>query len=397
MLNICSVEKEKCTACGSCIANCPKHCIEMREDDYDNVYPVISSLNECIECGKCLKVCPAENETPKNTVKHAYAGWSSDNEVRKTSASGGMASSIYGYLQNKGYICYGVESLGESIRFTRAKTDEDASVKFRNSKYVYVQIGDVIGSIKKELKEKHGVCVIGLPCHIAAVKNSIDASLGEKLLLVDIICHGVSSPHYLEQHIRNKSKNKKVEQVLFRNPMYGTSKFHFTLADDKCVYYDMTPRQKDEYQLGYHNGITYRDNCYRCRYTTPERVGDIMIADYWGLGKTVAFNLDKENTNLVYECTEKGRALLNEMKESGVIELCERPIEESMSIQIQLRQPTAITHRRTKFLKVYKKTHDFDLAIRKSMFWDYHLIETRFYSKVTLVRRLVKKLLKVEL
>ena len=122
-----------------------------------------------------------------------------------------------------------------------------------------------------------------------------------------------------------------------------------------------------------------------------------MIADYWGLGKNITFDHETDNTNLIYECTEKGKELLEGMRNAGIVQLFERPIEESLAVQAQLNRPTSITKRRKKFLKLYKKYHDYDLAIRKSMFWDYHLIETRFYSKVIFVRRLFKKVLKVEL
>lgn len=64
------VDKDKCKACGKCVAVCPKHIIEMIP--YDAEYVVACSSNEkgpvvmkecqvgCIGCGICRKNCPSD-------------------------------------------------------------------------------------------------------------------------------------------------------------------------------------------------------------------------------------------------------------------------------------------------------------------------------------------------
>ena len=47
------VDKEKCTACGSCVEGCPVDAIKMEEKatiDKDN----------CIDCGTCVDECPTD-------------------------------------------------------------------------------------------------------------------------------------------------------------------------------------------------------------------------------------------------------------------------------------------------------------------------------------------------
>lgn len=62
------VDREKCKACGKCIAVCPKHLIELVP--YDSKYAVVCSSADkgpvtmkgcsagCIGCGLCVKACP---------------------------------------------------------------------------------------------------------------------------------------------------------------------------------------------------------------------------------------------------------------------------------------------------------------------------------------------------
>lgn len=44
----------KCTGCTYCTAECPVHCIDMK----DGI--AVVDMDKCIKCGKCVKVCPAD-------------------------------------------------------------------------------------------------------------------------------------------------------------------------------------------------------------------------------------------------------------------------------------------------------------------------------------------------
>ena len=55
MINI--IEKKDCCGCGLCASICPKHCIEMVEDEEGFVYPKVNE-DLCINCGLCSYICP---------------------------------------------------------------------------------------------------------------------------------------------------------------------------------------------------------------------------------------------------------------------------------------------------------------------------------------------------
>lgn len=51
----------------------------------------------------------------------------------------------------------------------------------------------------------------------------------EKLILVDIICHGTPNPDYLKSHVAAVAGGEKVEKCFFRDANFDTSKFAYTL------------------------------------------------------------------------------------------------------------------------------------------------------------------------
>jgi ferredoxin len=50
------VNKDKCTACGTCVEECPVEAIVISEEEGCAVV----DEEECVDCGACEEACPAE-------------------------------------------------------------------------------------------------------------------------------------------------------------------------------------------------------------------------------------------------------------------------------------------------------------------------------------------------
>ena len=90
--------------------------------------------------------------------------------------------------------------------------------------------------------------------------------------------------------------------------------------------------------LGFLNGLFYRTNCYSCRYAKPERVGDLTLGDFWGLGEQVPFEQPtSKGVSLILVNTGKGRDLFERCKSK--LEFFERTLDEAINGNEQLRHP----------------------------------------------------------
>lgn len=369
---------EKCTACGACIAICPQKCLSFETDELDNCYPTVTCSDKCTNCNLCIKVCPIINENVLRTPLKAFAGWSTDSELRSKSASGGIASALYRFAKSKGYHCFGAIQNKNRDVVIQEYDDTSNERVYQNSKYVYSDIGAAMDKIKGYLTSKCKVLVVGLPCQIAGLKKYLNKNYDD-LITIDLICHGVCSSVYLKQHIKNIEEKAGIvaDNISFRDPAFNTENFHFTLTNHEGnTFYNKTVNEDDIYQIGYHKAITYRENCYHCVFANSKRIGDLTLGDYWRIGEFYPFSYSKHKVSLIYANTKHGLSILNDAIDAGGVFCVERPIEEAIKVQGQLNKPSMITKEHKTFVRLYKKKRNFEIAGKKAM--RLYLIENRF-------------------
>lgn len=368
MKTILLADKNTCTACGACAMTCPKGCIRMEHDEMDCLYPVIDR-EACVSCGKCMNVCPAMEEQKRlNTPFVAYAAWNTDPVVRRNAASGGIASAIYSYCLKHGIKTYGVYyEPGGTATYIPVTNEEDME-KCRNSKYVFSDITPVFEDIKQNLDAGNPVIIPGLPCQLAAVRSAMGENR-ENLILVDIVCHGICPDAYLNQHVTGLQlrKNKTAEQVTFRDPEFETEKYMFTLRNQGRIFYKKKVAASDTYHLGYHKSLNYRENCYHCAYARPERVGDMTISDFSGLGKLMPFTQERRSVSCVLINSDCGQAFWNRLQEQGLVEAEERPLGEALEYEKQLKAPSVPHTGRRVFENEYRRSGHYDSAAKRAL------------------------------
>lgn len=343
-------DKQKCTGCMACLQVCPVKCISVREDDLGDLYPYIDR-DTCIECGSCVKVCPEISIKHKGSMKkadQAYAVWSLNRNSRSASTSGGVAAEFYESALNQGYWICGVRYEEEyHVRHFLTKDQKDISA-FRQSKYVYSETENIYGQIKELLRKREKVLFISLPCKVAGLYSFLGDKLVENLLTVDIVCHGTPPYAQLKEHIK-KVAILDHGQLTFRKD----NEYIFEMTDNNEIVYSKTGRQ-DNYLAAFLEGLNYRPSCYNCSYARPERISDITIGDFWGLGSETPWNYPYTGSiSAVLINTEKGRKFWDECRERFFSE--ERSVEEAVKGNAQLNHPTPAHPKRAEFERLYKQ------------------------------------------
>lgn len=156
--------------------------------------------------------------------------------------------------------------------------------------------------------------------------------------------------------------------MFFRDPEYGTNNFMFSLYDDKdaCIYKKRV-LSGDVYQNGYHSAVIYRENCYNCKYARAERISDITIGDFSGLGRLQPYKGDKTKISSVLINTDRGEEFWKNSSHLFQFEL--RPLDEALRFEKQLLHPSIKTSMYDTFAEVYRAEADFDKAVRKALSW----------------------------
>lgn len=368
----------KCTGCYACANVCPKKCITLDKDSYGEIHPVVDT-QLCIDCKLCQKTCPNNRNLSFNYPEHCYAAWITDANKRKICASGGIGTEFSEYVINHGGVIFGSrydENLNPIITWTDQIADLE---KFKGSRYVQSEVGNhTFQQVKEFLSQGKKVLYIGTPCQIAGLYGFLKKSY-ENLITVDLICHGVSPSTYLKeevQYLSSKFKLHDISDIRFRGN--DGNNFRLTLwnKDRRKLFPMNNYRQKifdicyldDYYIQGFLRGVSLRENCYSCKYARPDRISDITIGDFIGLGKKIPFEYHTQaNISSVTTNTQKGYDLLMSIKAAcQQLVLVERDYKERLEYKPSLVEPFKRDPRNQMFRKLYT-AEGFSKAIRLVM------------------------------
>ena len=365
-MNIC--QKEKCTACSACESVCPKKCISMKDDEFGEPHPVIDE-QQCVECNLCRKTCPNNSSLAFFYPQKCYASWITDKTKRYNCASGGIGTALSEYIiEYKKGVVFGTRfDENWTPKTMYASTIEEVNA-FKGSKYVQSIIANnTFKQIKEYLISGRYVMYIATPCQIAGLISYLNKDY-DKLITVDLICHGVCPPSYFKaelNYLKQTHSFKDLTDIRFR--YNGRYTFRLTLWNKKKILYK--PNMYSQYYTcGYFMGVTMRENCYSCSYARPERISDITIGDFIGLGKKRSFKHMISNVSSVFINTGKGNDLYKELSEylGPKIVNVERYYEERLEYGPSLRYPFERHKLNNKFRNLYLE-YGYVIAVRKTL------------------------------
>lgn len=354
--------KYECCGCTACANICSRNAITMCEDNEGFKYPQIDS-SLCVNCGLCRKVCPLKGKKKPDTnhIPIVYSAKNKDFSIRMQSTSGGIFSVLCKKIIEKGGAVYGaVFDDGMNVIHARASTLEVCK-KFRGSKYVQSDLSNTYRQIENDLQ--HGLFVLfsGTPCQCDGLKSYLNAKKVDfkKIILCDLVCHGVPSPKVWKDYINYIKQKGEIIDYKFRDKELGWHGANISVNYADGVVERNTLRVKSYSTLYFGQYIT-RPSCEKCLYANFDRCSDITIGDFWGIEKVKPEFDDNNGVSLILLNTEKGKNFFKEIRDD--IEYFDSSTSECMQEQLQ-KPPKAIKQR--KAFWEYYENHSYFFVARK--------------------------------
>lgn len=369
--------KDKCTGCYACVNVCSRGCISMKEDELGCVHPIVDETN-CVHCNLCHKSCPNNLELKFAYPLKCYASWIKDKEKRKICASGGIGTIMSEYVIKQGGVVFG-SRYNSDLTPVITYTDKLEELEyFKGSRYVQSLVGETTyKKVKDFLRNDRQVLFVGTPCQIAGLRSYLHKEY-DNLVTVDLICHGVCPTSYLKEEIAylaDKYKLTDIADIRFRGNDGNNYRLTLWNKDRRKLFPRDNYREKllrfDEaqqyYIKGFLLGVSMRENCYSCNYARPERISDITIGDFIGLGKTTPFDYPKHNVSSVTINTQKGESFYQKVSASTpTLVNIEREYQERLQYKPSLVHAFERHPLNAMFVQLYKQ-QGYLVAIHKTL------------------------------
>ena len=361
------MNKKDCCGCAACVNICPKSAITMEKDEIGQYFPRINKTL-CIDCGACKRVCDFQRKDENqfgHQVLSAYGAASKNGSLIKKSASGGMFAQLAEFFLEKGGVVYGAAMLQENkLRVKHIRVEDQTQLYLiQGSKYIQSDTCDTYQKVKQDLAKGRLVLFSGTPCQAAALRSFLKRDY-ENLIVVDIVCHGVSTAQIFQDYISflEKKKNIKITNFAFRDKSVGwglDAKYEYlkkSKLKTQRLYYKLS-----SFYNYYEKAAISRENCYHCKYACPSRIGDITLGDFWGVEKNQPDCL-RENGGIFDEKKGISFCLVNSQRGAELFEKILPEINyvgsdfETISKQNgNLLKPTAMPLSRNEIMELYKQ------------------------------------------
>lgn len=281
--------KEDCCGCGACYDACAKQAIVWETDEEGFSYPRVD-LDKCVNCGLCNKVCPIENSEALNSRNKesnplVLAAYHKDENIRIMSTSGGAFWGLAeSWVKEGGYVAGAIFYEHFKIRHVVTNDPEELQ-KIKGSKYAQSDCRGMYREIARLLKSGEKVMATGVPCQMAALRQYLRKDY-DNLLVVDLICHSVTSQLPFQIYIKELEKEYHSEMVSFHPKSKEDGGWHHfafkaTFANGKTY---LKHAGEDNFcRLSYGTNLLARYSCYECHYKHFPQPSDITIGDFWGI------------------------------------------------------------------------------------------------------------------
>lgn len=279
-------------------------------------------LNQCIQCGLCDKLCPQNCGHDSHSVTCTAASCRAQEE-RLVASSGGVFGLMAEDCIQRGGVVYGVVFREDGMAYTeRAETTKQVKA-MHGAKYVQAKAWEAYSEVKKDLSDERYVLFSGTPCQIAALRGYLRKDY-EKLICVEVGCHGVPSSEMLRSYLRslNRCANGKYglhpETISFRDKQVGPKSISWKNYNVHLTYSSGEEYRKffreDPYMKAFFNDLSINLACFQCPFKIYNSCADVTIADFWGIDRIHPEWDDDTGISLVIAHTEKGQEIEGRIK-----------------------------------------------------------------------------------
>ena len=333
-----SVFSNHCCGCGECASTCPAGAIQMRPNYQGFFYPLVDE-SKCVYCGQCVRNC-SFNSFSSDLFSHpeqqAFAVKHRNPDVRAKSRSGGMFTALSDYIIDLGGVVYGCAMVDLKTAEHQRAVTKDQRAAFHGSKYIPSKLFGIYDSVADDLKSGKWVLFSGTACQVNAIRDYCKDLDCSKLLLVDIVCHGTPSPRIWGDYVDyvEKKCGKRIVAVDFRDK----AKFGWADHQETFVFEDRTDYSDDIFKSMFYSHSALRKDCFSCPFKNLSRVGDITLADCWGIAEHYPDFDDDKGVSLVLVNTEKGRRFFDasvseiESLPVGIMNVLQPPLVSNWSV-----------------------------------------------------------------
>lgn len=333
------LRNDLCLGCGLCEAVDKAHC-SMRIDEngfYRPEFDGIPVLTDTFIRNACPGIRIKANNGNRSAhsiwgnVEKVVNAWASDVNIRKSSSSGGVTSSLAIYLLESGQVD-GVLHVGtapDTYLYNKlfvSRTREDI-LKRNSSRYAPAAVFNDIFRIL-ETTGKETFAFIGKPCDVAALQNVIrlvPRYAGRIKFFLSIFCAGMPSYEATRKALRTFGKDEEPVALRYRGD--GWPGFF------KATYSDGT-----ECKMTYNDSwgkILGKQLGFRCKIC-PDGIGmlaDIASGDSWNTKDGYPDFTEGNGRNFCFIRNEKGKLLFDAAVENGYVVEEELDVNEVKTMQ----------------------------------------------------------------
>ena len=360
MSGIVLIESARCIGCAACASVCPTNSITMKEDCEGFLQPKIDKKT-CIKCHKCERVCPILNKeiSQGDMETKAYAAINKDDIIRAKSSSGGVFHVLAKWTIEKGGVVFGARFDDNWEVMHDYSESIEGVIPFMGSKYVQSRIGDSYKHTKNFLEQGRWVLFSGTPCQLAGLRAYLGKKY-ERLIQVDLICHGVPSPSVWRSYLKDFVTDGEILSVSFRDKEEGW--LHFQNITTTTTTTTIREHQMaNPYFRGFLKNVYLRKSCYNCEFRTYQRYSDITLGDYWGVNELCPEMFDDKGTSMVFVHTAKGEAVLSKL--NSEVEILPQTKDSAIKYNPSMDRENPKDLKRSRFFRIFRLT-----SLKKSSF-----------------------------